>query len=245
MYTDSEEYKALLYRIQDQNMPSLAVLAPSYEPFFEVDLNTRKITTPDILSIKTDHKSEVVYFKVARWYDNIDLTTTCCIIQYINAAGQGRVYPVPYYDVDTCSGEEKEMILFPWVVDQEVTKAAGNVKFSIRFFRLDNTGKYLLYNLNTLPASVKIEKGLEMKYDPIYRVAEPAPTEQTYKKNSYYILRRNGNFDLATGEFDPAVIYYTKTNLNNDNTDYAASFLEQMVQQAQLAASKELTWIVL
>ena len=243
MYTDSEEYKALLYRIQDQNMPSLAVLAPSYEPFFEIDLNTRTIITPKILSVKTDHQSEIIYFKVARWYDNIDLTTMCCIIQYINAAGEGRVYPVPYYDVDTCSTSEKEIILFPWVVDQEATKAAGTVKFSVRFFRLDDQGKYLVYNLNTLPASVKVEKGLDMKYDEVYREVEL--TASTYKKNTYYILRRSGIYELATGEFDSQVRYYLKTTLQNDKTDFAASFMEQLVHYAQQASENQLTWIVL
>lgn len=243
MYTDSEEYKALLYRIQDQNMPSLAVLAPSYEPFFEIDLNTRTITTPKILSVKTDHQSEVIYFKVARWYDNIDLTTMCCIIQYVNAAGEGRVYPVPYYDVDTCSGEEKETILFPWVVDQEATKAAGNVKFSVRFFRLDDSGKYLVYNLNTLQTVVKIEKGLDMKYDMVYRPIEL--TESTYKKYTYYISRRSGIYEQATGEFDASVQYYARTTLENDKTDFAANFMEQLVHYAQKAAENDLTWIVL
>ncbi len=125
MRTDSQEFLDLLYQIQDNNMPSLAVLAPGYEPFYEIDLNTRTISSPDILSIKTDHKAETVYFKVARYYDGIDLSNLCCIIQYINAAGEGRIYIVPYYDLDTCSGDD--MILFPWVIDGEATKAAGEV----------------------------------------------------------------------------------------------------------------------
>lgn len=245
MYTDSKEYMALLYHIQDTNAPSLAVLAPSYEPFYEIDLETRMIHAPEILSVKSDHKSETVYFKVARWYDGVDLTTMCCIIQYINAANEGRVYAVPFYDVDTCSGEEKDTILFPWVIDGEATKAAGDVKFSVRFFKLDSSGQYLLYNLNTLPTTGKVEKGIEMKYEEIYRVADPAPTAATYKKGVYYILKKNKTYELCFDEFDPQTQYYVQVTLNNDKTDYAASFLEQMVAYAQMAAQQDVYWIVL
>ena len=245
MYTDSKEYMALLYHIQDTNAPSLAVLAPSTEPFFEIDLNTRTINAPEILSVKTDHKSETVYFKVGRWYDGVDLTTTCCIIQYINAANEGRVYAVPFYDVDTLAGEERDTILFPWVIDGEATKAAGKVTFSVRFFKVDDTGNYLTYNLNTLPATGIVENGIEMKYDEIYRPCDPAPTAGTYKKGVYYVLQKNKTYDLSWAEFDDQTQYYNKVTLNNDKTDFAASFLEQMVNYAQMAAQQDVYWIVL
>lgn len=245
MYTDSKEYIQLLYRIQDTNAPSLAVLAPSYEPFFEIDLETREIHAPEILSVKADHRSETIYFKVARWYDGMDLTNTCCIIQYINAAGEGRIYPVPFYDIDTCSGEERDTILFPWVIDGEATKVAGEVKYSVRFFKVDSTGNYLLYNLNTLPTTGKVEKGIEMTYDEIYRKCDPALTAGTYKKGVYYVLKKNGTYELSFDNFDNETQYYDKVTLNNDKTDFAATFLEQMVNYAQMAAKQDVFWIVL
>jgi hypothetical protein len=73
MITDSKEYLELLYRISENNAPSIAVLAPAYEPFIEVDWGTRTIHAPDYISIKSDHRSETVFFKMDRYYDMIDL----------------------------------------------------------------------------------------------------------------------------------------------------------------------------
>ena len=57
MITDSKEYFGLLYKIQDENPPSVAVLAPAYEPFIEIDWGTRTIHTPEFISVKSDHRS--------------------------------------------------------------------------------------------------------------------------------------------------------------------------------------------
>lgn len=73
MITDSKEYFRLLYRIQDENPPTVALLAPRYEPIIDIDLDTRTISTPEFLSINTDHRSETVYFKCARYYNEVDL----------------------------------------------------------------------------------------------------------------------------------------------------------------------------
>lgn len=241
MITDSKEYLGLLYKIQDENPPSLAVLAPAYEPFIEIDWSTRTINAPEFISVKSDHRSETVFFKMGRYYDCVDLSRMCGIIQYINAAGEGRVYTIPFYDVDTCSDEN--MILFPWVIEGEATKAAGKIQYSIRFFELDDSGTYLLYNLNTLPAESQVLEGINMKYDEVYKKVEL--TSQTYRKGVYYVLNRNGNYVLSTEDYDTNQTYYEMTTLNGDMTDFTATFLEQMVAQAQEAASHDLTWLVI
>lgn len=241
MYTDSAEYTQVLAHIQDNNPPSLAILLPKNEPFYEVDLNTRIISVPDILSIRTDHRSETVYFKVGRFHDEVDLSTMVCIIQYINANKEGRVYPVPYYDIDTFSDTDE--MIFPWIIDQEVTKAAGTVKFSIRFYELDPSGKFLLYNISTLPAQTRIEKDLEMTYDEVY--VEIPLTVTTYQKGKYYTMNRNKTYSLATGDFDAHQTYYERHVLNNDITDWNASFIDQMLSLVQEATQRDLTWVVL
>lgn len=162
MITEKQEYLDLLYKIQDENKPSLAILLPGDERIYNVDLATRTIEAPEYLSVETDHRSEVIYFKVARYYDAIDLSNTVCVIQYINANKEGRVYAVPYYDIDTLS-ETNEMLI-PWEVDGEATVAAGDVQYAIRFYKLDSriTDKRLVYNLNTLTASSKVLHGIDI-----------------------------------------------------------------------------------
>lgn len=243
MVTDSKEYFQVLYEIQDTNPPSIAILLPGYEPFYEIDLDTRIINAPEFLSVNKDHRSETVYFKVPRHHDGVDLATMCCVIQYINADGEGRVYAVPYYDVDTFVEEDK--ILFPWVIDGEATKSAGDVQFSVRFFKLDTSGSYLMYNLNTLPAKAAVQHGIEMTYDEVYEKIELSAA--TYRKGVYYILNKNRTFELATENFDASQTYYDKhvIDVTAGQSNWTATFLDQMIYWANEAANHDLTWLVL
>lgn len=242
MITDSKEYFRLLYEIQDNNPPSIAVLVPSYEPFVEVNMDERKIYAPEFISINKDHRSETVFFKMPRYLDHMDLSQTCGIVQYINAAGEGRVYPIPFYDLDTCSDEN--MMLFPWVIEGEATKKAGTVKFSLRFFIMDSTGTSLLYNVSTMTAEAKVLEGMNFTYDEIYE--EVNLSLSSYRKGVYYIKLKNGHYELSDADFDPQQVYYEKTTLDmNESTNWSASFLEQMIAEAHEAASHDLTWIVI
>ena len=203
MMTERPEYLDLLYKIQDENKPSLAILLPGNERIYNVDMATRKIEAPEFLSVETDHRSEVIYFRTGRYFDSIDLTNTVCVVQYINAAGEGRIYAVPYYDVDTLSSTNE--ILFPWEIDGEATKEAGDVQYSLRFFVLDSNkvDKKLVYNLSTLASTSKVLHGI--KIDP----EELAANEDTSGKN------------------------------------YAATYLEQILETAQQIANKDVYWVVL
>lgn len=189
MITTAQEYYDLLYKIQDENFPSLAVLLPSSEKIFQVDLTTRKIEAPDFLSVELDHKAETIYFEVDRYFDATDLATTACVVQYVNAEGEGRLYPVPFYDIETFSGDNK--MIFPWVIGGEATKAAGDVKYSIRFYKIDETGQYFTYNLNTVFSTSRVLHGMDVSdvedYDYPAEVIE----------NIYLRLNRlEGEFDI-------------------------------------------------
>lgn len=163
MITTPKEYYDLLYRIQDENKPSLAVLLPNDEKIYEIDMNNRKIEAPKYLSVELDHRAETIYFKVGRYYDNIDLANMTCVVQYINAKGEGRVYPVPFYDVETYADEN--MMLFPWCIDGEATKASGNVTYSVRFYDIDESATYMRYNMSTLPSKSEVLHGISSKTD--------------------------------------------------------------------------------
>ena len=161
MKTISTEYYHNLYKIQqDNNLPSLAILLPSTENIYEINLNTRVVEAPEYLGTKTDHVAEVIYFKCDRFFDYMDLAETNIVIQYENAAGEKGLYPVPFVDVATCSLENK--MLIPWCVDGNVTAQAGEVTFSIRFYKIDIDGEYVTYNLSTLPVKTKVLEGMNV-----------------------------------------------------------------------------------
>ena len=171
MITTPEEYNSKLSQIYDNNLPIIAILLPTTETIYEVDLNTRTINAPEFLSVETDHFAETIYFKVDRYFDNMDLTKTVCLIQYendnaLNADGDpagGFAYLVPFYDIQHFKDENK--ILIPWAIGGPATAAAGNVTFAMRFYKLNAEGTEFIYNLNTKPATSKILYGMDVITD--------------------------------------------------------------------------------
>lgn len=156
MITNSNDYEELLWRLQTNAPTTKAILLPTDEQIYEVNLDTRKISVPRYLSVKNDHQAETVYFTFDRFYENIDLTTTSCFIKYINAEKKGFIYPVPFYDVETKASENK--IIIPWCIQGQATKKAGTIQFSICFFKV-NENHNLSYALNTLVAESEILQG--------------------------------------------------------------------------------------
>jgi hypothetical protein len=147
-------YEDLLFDIQRnfENHSSIAELLPTpEEQIFDINLDTRTVEVPQFLSVRYDHNAEVIYFRCARYLDNVDLVNMVCIIEYINAEGTPGLYWVPYYDINNYQREgnkETPTILIPWVVDKLATKEAGEVTFTVRFYKLAADGKTYLYNMS-------------------------------------------------------------------------------------------------
>ena len=141
---------------------------PSDERTFDVDLSKREISVPTFLSVSKDHRAETVYFLVDRYYEYKDLAQTSCMIEYINAAGEGGFYPVPFYDISSYPRyfDENEVaheakMLIPWCIEGDVTKAAGAVQFVLRFYELDDANEKFVYNIRTKVATGQVLNGLD------------------------------------------------------------------------------------
>lgn len=161
----AKEYFENLFRIQDENPPSLALLLPSSKRTYHIDLETRKVESPEFLGVEREHKAEVLYFTVNRYFDYIDLAETVCIIKYVNANKESRYYAVPFYDVvtpnqanwdDGREDKSTELMLIPWVLDGNVVATHGAVEFSFEFYKMDEDGLKIIYSLNTLPVTSKV-----------------------------------------------------------------------------------------
>lgn len=161
---ESKNNLDILFQIQSQASPTISSLHKA-KSVYDIDLNTRKITTPNFVSISKDHKSRVIYFRVDRYYDYMDLSETVCIIQYFPPGNTDKIahtYVVPFYDVISNSDQNK--IIFPWVVGGAATQSEGTIEFAIRFYRIeidDNNQPILVYNLNMEPTKSKILYGLQ------------------------------------------------------------------------------------
>lgn len=165
MITTAKEYFAHLNLIQNNNPPAQALL-PAAERIYKIDVNTRTVEAPKFLGVEKDYKSETIYFEIDRFVDYMDLSHTCCVIQYNNAHNQTRYYPVPFYDVYKKAGQKK--MIFPWCLDAHVTDFPGPIQFSIRFFKVgeiinenNEAEPILTYNLNTLPAKSTVLAGIK------------------------------------------------------------------------------------
>lgn len=156
MVTNPSDYEEKLWQIQSSAPTEKAILLPTDEKIYDIDLNTRKITVPKFLSVEKDHQAETVYFRFDRYYDLIDLTTMSCVVEYINANGDTYIYPVPFYD--TSLFIDKNQVLIPWCIQGPATEKAGTVKFAVRFYQINKDHK-LSYSLRTLVAESQVLKG--------------------------------------------------------------------------------------
>lgn len=161
-------YKSLLAQIENAPANNIdTVILPSNKQLYEIDLETRTVTAPENLSVQTEHYAETVYFICDRYYDNMDLAQTNCVIQYV-IGDHHYVYAVPYCDITSKKGK----IIIPWSVSISATEQAGTIKFFIRFYLINEASLYdenqqfvlenaqFSYSLSTLPATSKILKSL-------------------------------------------------------------------------------------
>lgn len=179
-------YEDFLYDLQANNsIPLVADLFPDEDQIFEVDLNTRTINIPQFLSVQYDHNAEVVYFKIPRYFEGVDLATTTCVIQFINASGDAGIYCVPFYDLTHFDidkkGRQTPMLLFPWSLGGLATIVPGAIKFSIRFYVINANTKKFEFNLNTQVATGNILYGMNLPVDAANQFRlDASVTEQIY-----------------------------------------------------------------
>lgn len=165
-------YEDLLYDLQmSDRIPLVADLLPDDDQIFEVDLNTRTINVPQFLSVQYDHNAEVVYFKVPRYFEGVDLATTTCVIQYINANNDVGLYCIPFYDLthfdEDENGIQVPVMLLPWSLGGLATVVSGQIQFSLRFYIIDSESKKFTFNLNTQTAKGSILYGMNLPADAV------------------------------------------------------------------------------
>lgn len=182
--TDNQSSLNQLFQIQTQVPPSPIRNLPTSATIYDIDLNTRTISAPKQLSVSRDHKSTVIYFRVNRYYDYMDLAETVCLVQYIPPGHKGQApytYVVPFFDI--LSHEDKGQMIFPWVIGGPATVKEGVLQFAVRFYKVDTNDEgnvVLTYNLNTTPASSRILYGLEAD-DTMMKLAYDEPIAKQYE----------------------------------------------------------------
>ena len=180
MITSAEEYLVKSHLLTSGNPLRVALQMPENEPLYNIDLNTRVIEAPSFIGASNDHNAEFIYFCMDRYYENMDMSTTVGLIQYINknaklptgAKDPGHAYFIPYYDISKMPNK----IIFPWLVGGPATAAAGPVEFSIRFYEIDPNEKEFSFKLSTLPATTQVLQTMNV-IDPNDENIMAPPTE--------------------------------------------------------------------
>ena len=171
MITTPSDYIKRLEAIQQSVSPTIETIHLGTEPLFIINTDTREITVPPAmhqLGVVSDHNAETIYLQIDRYFDDADLSQKTCVIQYINAADEKHLYPIAEKYID----EEKGKLTFAWKLSGNVTKAAGIISFSVRFYEIENDS--YLYNFNTKTASFMISDGLDIRED---MSIVPSPTD--------------------------------------------------------------------
>lgn len=158
MITTAEEYKQALLDIQ-KGVTVVRTTLPSTEPRIPIDLDTRQISIPyefKFLATKKETKAETIYFVCDRYFDDIDLSTKTCVVQWVNTDGKitnRGLYPVTEIDTNSVDGK----IVFGWTIQSESTQIAGRIEFAITFYEINEDKtidqSVFEYNLTTLATS--------------------------------------------------------------------------------------------
>lgn len=192
----------LLFDIQEHtddngvHYPQITNLLPADgQEVYNIDLDTRIVDAPEILSVQFDHNAEVVYFRCPRYHDNMDLASAVCLIQYKNAphvnefgktVQDAGFYWVPYYDIFQYEEDPENpghlipTMLIPWAIGGLATKYAGTVTYSIRFYKMAEDGKTYIYSLATRPKTGEVLHGFDYTLDEL-GVFESEQSDVVYK----------------------------------------------------------------
>ena len=151
--------------VSDDKLKKYTIL-PLDEDTFEVDANARTIKVPDNfvkngISVKGDEVAEIVYFKIDRYYDATDLYMQDVLIQWKNANGDEGA-SMPWIKEVIYEGS-REYVLVGWPLSSKITGYAGNISFSLRFYKLNDAGT-VVYSFSTLTQQAAIKDSLNFNF---------------------------------------------------------------------------------
>lgn len=149
------------------------IMLPLDEEVFEIDLNSRTIAIPSSFSkcasVQSDQLAETIMFVADRYFDYMDLAATEIYVQWVTPEDKKNgieeyhgATRIEMIDIESEPGKIK----FAWPLNDIITSVPGNVKFSVRFCRLDGSDvNKLFYSLNTVDSFITIKPALTTVMD--------------------------------------------------------------------------------
>ena len=166
--TGLESYFSYMKTLAANRKSRYLTRLPLDEDLFLIDANTRTIKVPTAfanagIGVQGDNMAEVIYFKIARYYDHNDLNDMNILIQYTDVSGKES-----YIAKEWIRDVSSDSIIFGWPISNQATTKAGKINFSVRFYDWkDNqdTSRGLKYSLSTKTATVNVNPGLNFNLD--------------------------------------------------------------------------------
>ena len=137
------------------------------EYVFEVDADARSITIPkdfttNGVAVQGDELAEVLYFRIDRYFDAMDLDTADHVfIQWTNANGDTGL-SIPWV-IDIQS--EPNKIIIGWALSSDITEKSGNIQFALRFVKWDTARKNLTYSWSTQTSTIAVKSALDFQIE--------------------------------------------------------------------------------
>lgn len=153
-----EQYFGQIQEIASLDLSLLRL--PLDEPMFEINADARTINvgaTPfkqNGLSVQGDHIAEMIFFKIDRYYDYMDLNNAKIYVNWKNGDSFAKD-ECPIRSVSI----EPGYLIFGWPIRNAITKKNGTLNFAVEF-SITNSENQTTYKLNTLPANLEIKTGL-------------------------------------------------------------------------------------
>lgn len=161
---DLVTYFQALALLQDKGTPPAKFYRiPLEEPAFEVDMSTRLVSVPPAfavngLGVQGDTMAEIVWFKIVRWFDVMDLSAPeQCVVQWRNS---NNLKVKTGHSPAIFRIQTEDEIYFGWVITAEMTEQSGVLEFAPRFYT-EKDGK-LQYSIATQKASCPIHATLNL-----------------------------------------------------------------------------------
>ena len=98
--------------------------------------------------VEDDNDSRRITFSIARYYDEVDLSTKNVVVRYVNALSQYDEYLV--HDAHA----EGDKVFFTWLVHDKALLESGQIEFDVLFYDVNG------YKWHTKPANLTVERGL-------------------------------------------------------------------------------------
>lgn len=173
-----EEYYHWLPFLLDKDeegnkIPNKFTILPLDEPHFTINANTRAIGIPDEfkkngVAVQGDELAEIVYFEIDRFFDAMDLNNCNILIQWETPKGPNGIIKGVSKEYVRDIESKPNKLIFGWALDKNITNASGKLKFSVKFYELDEVEKdgktvsIIVYSFNTLTANVTIHPSIEL-----------------------------------------------------------------------------------